>query len=244
MQQESFLYVQSNQAGIPRAPLTSFDWCPSTMNKICTSSLDGTATVWDIEMGKMEAQIIAHQKPVYDISWGGEGVFATASKDRSVRVFDLRDKEHSTIVYGHTKDNEEALIRIGWNKNDIRLMATLVQNSNNVLLLDIRFPSYPIVELKRHEGCVNTFCWVPYSAYHICSAGDDSQALIWDLSCTSKQQGQIDSDNFDPILAYRAGAEVNSLQWSEKSPEFVAICFGNKTQILRVDRGMLSRTFQ
>jgi len=38
----------------------------------------------------------------------------------------------------------------------------------------------------------------------------------------------------DPILAYSAGAEVNQLQWSSSQPDWVAICFGNKTQILRV----------
>ncbi len=38
----------------------------------------------------------------------------------------------------------------------------------------------------------------------------------------------------DPILAYGAGAEINQLQWSNTQPDWVAICFGNKTQILRV----------
>lgn len=40
--------------------------------------------------------------------------------------------------------------------------------------------------------------------------------------------------SLDPILAYSAGAEVNQLQWSTTQPDWVAICFGSKTQILRV----------
>lgn len=35
-------------------------------------------------------QLIAHDKEVYDIAWGGIGVFASVSADGSVRVFDLR----------------------------------------------------------------------------------------------------------------------------------------------------------
>ena len=35
-------------------------------------------------------QFIAHDREVYNIAWGGVGVFATASADGSVRVFDLR----------------------------------------------------------------------------------------------------------------------------------------------------------
>ena len=38
----------------------------------------------------------------------------------------------------------------------------------------------------------------------------------------------------DPILAYKAGAEVNQLQWSVVHHDWVAICFANRTQILRV----------
>ncbi len=38
----------------------------------------------------MDTQLIAHDREVYDIAWGGLGVFATVSADGSVRVFDLR----------------------------------------------------------------------------------------------------------------------------------------------------------
>jgi WD40 repeat protein len=44
----------------------------------------------DIERGVVDTQLIAHDMEVHDIAWGGVGVFATASADGSVRVFDLR----------------------------------------------------------------------------------------------------------------------------------------------------------
>lgn len=46
--------------------------------------------VQDIERGAVDTQLIAHDREVYDIAWGGVGVFATVSADGSVRVFDLR----------------------------------------------------------------------------------------------------------------------------------------------------------
>ena len=42
----------------------------------------------------MDTQLIAHDKEVYDIAWGGVGVFASVSADGSVRVFDLRQESH------------------------------------------------------------------------------------------------------------------------------------------------------
>ena len=43
-----------------------------------------------LQKGVVDTQLIAHDKEVYDIAWGGVGVFASVSADGSVRVFDLR----------------------------------------------------------------------------------------------------------------------------------------------------------
>lgn len=69
----------------------------------------------DTQRGAVDTQLIAHDKEVYDIAWGGAGVFASVSADGSVRVFDLRDKEHSTIIY-ETEQPNMPLLRLAWNK--------------------------------------------------------------------------------------------------------------------------------
>jgi WD repeat-containing protein 68 len=61
----------------------------------------------------------------------------------------------------------------------------------------------------------------------VCTAGDDRQALIWDVSHLPKP---VD----EPILAYNAAAEINQLQWSVTQPDWIAIAFEKKLQILRV----------
>ena len=43
-----------------------------------------------VQKGVIDTQLIAHDREVYDIAWGGVGVFASVSADGSVRVFDLR----------------------------------------------------------------------------------------------------------------------------------------------------------
>lgn len=210
-------------------PLTSFDWNEADPKKIGTSSIDTTCTIWDIDRETVDTQLIAHDKEVYDIAWGGVGVFASVSADGSVRVFDLRDKEHSTIIY-ESSEPDTPLVRLGWNKQDPRYMATIIMDSAKVVVLDIRFPTLPVVELQRHQASVNAIAWAPHSSCHICTAGDDSQALIWDLS----SMGQPIEGGLDPILAYTAGAEIEQLQWSSSQPDWVAIAFSTKLQILRV----------
>nr|GEW52262.1 hypothetical protein [Tanacetum cinerariifolium] len=210
-------------------PVTSFDWNEGDPRRIGTSSIDTTCTIWDIERETVDTQLIAHDKEVYDIAWGGVGVFASVSADGSVRVFDLRDKEHSTIIY-ESSEPDTPLVRLGWNKQDPRYMATIIMDSAKVVVLDIRFPTLPVVELQRHQASVNAIAWAPHSSCHICTAGDDSQALIWDLS----SMGQPVEGGLDPILAYTAGAEIEQLQWSSSQPDWVAIAFASKLQILRI----------
>jgi len=208
------------------APLTSFDWNDTDPSIIGTSSIDTTCTIWNIETQQAKTQLIAHDKEVFDIAFKkGVDIFASVGADGSVRMFDLRSLEHSTIIY----ESEEMmpLLRLAWNKQDPNYLATIVMDLPKVVILDIRSPSHPVAELHGHMACVNAIAWAPHSSCHVCSAGDDSQALIWDLSHMPKPVE-------DPILAYKAAAEVNQLQWSAAQPDWVAIAFANNLQILRV----------
>ena len=78
---------------------------------------------------------------------------------------------------------------------------------------------------------MTSLSWAPHSSGHICTAGDDAQALIWDLSNAKEDKS---TSGLDPILAYCADAEINQLQWSALQTDWIAIGFANKLQILRV----------
>ncbi|KAI4340666.1 hypothetical protein MLD38_025476 [Melastoma candidum] len=90
------------------------------------------------------------------------------SADDSIRVFYLKDKEHSTIIYV-SSEPDTPLIRLGWNKQDPRYMATIIMDSAKVVVLDIRFPTMPVLELQRHPASVNAIAWAPHSSCNICT---------------------------------------------------------------------------
>lgn len=208
------------------APLTSFDWNQADQNIVASCSIDTTVTVWDLTTRKVRTQLIAHDREVFDIAWArGKDVFATVGADGSLRMFDLRSLEHSTIMY--ETSGGVPLLRLAWNKLDNNYVATFSQDAARTVILDIRMPAVPVADLGGHVGSVNAVVWAPHSACHVCTAGDDFQALIWDLSPMPRPVE-------DPILAYTAGAEVNQLLWSPSIPEWVTIAFDNKVQVLRV----------
>jgi WD repeat-containing protein 68 len=215
----------SNKSSEYCAPLTSFDWNETDPTLIGTSSIDTTCTIWNIETETAKTQLIAHDKEVYDIAFArGTDIFASVGADGSVRMFDLRSLEHSTIIY--ESPESVPLLRLAWNKQDPNYLATIPMESNKVIIIDVRIPSVPAAELEGHHGCVNAIAWAPHSSVHMCTAGEDSKALIWDISSLSKTE--------DPILSYNAAAEINQLQWSSSQPDWIAIAFSSKLQILRV----------
>ncbi|ODV93733.1 hypothetical protein PACTADRAFT_51490 [Pachysolen tannophilus NRRL Y-2460] len=85
-------------------PLTSFDWNTMDPNLIITGSIDTTCTLWDLSKGSAsmaKTQLIAHDSEVFDVSFlhGTKHIFTSCGNDGSIRVFDLRSLEHSTIIY-------------------------------------------------------------------------------------------------------------------------------------------------
>merc|ERR1719326_1706744 len=76
-------------------PITSFDWSTANQHKIGCSSVDTTCTIWNLERQKIETQLIAHDKAVYDIAFAQlENLFTSVGADGSVRLFDQRNLDH------------------------------------------------------------------------------------------------------------------------------------------------------
>ena len=208
------------------APLTSFDWNTADPTIIATCSIDTTCTIWDISTMTPKTQLIAHDKEVYDVAFAcGTDVFGTVGADGSLRMFDLRSLEHSTILY--ESPDLSPLLRLAWNRKDPNYLATIMADSPKAIISDIRVPSVPVAELIGHQAPINGIAWAPHSPYHICTCSDDGNSLIWDMTKTPKVIEE-------PIMAYAAGGEINQVQWSSAFEDWVGIDFDDCVQVLRV----------
>lgn len=140
---------------------------------------------------------------------GSVDVFASCGADGSVRMFDLRSLEHSTIIYepGTAKSSSSnnsassnpsasqgdresgspvnsqppALLRLAASPHDQHLIATFCTDSPVVRILDVRQPGQALVELKGHQAAVNCAEWNPGRRGVIAAGGDDSEVLVWDI---------------------------------------------------------------
>lgn len=182
-----------------------------------TASVDTTCTVWDLNTAQARTQLIAHDKEVYDVTFTANttDVFASVGSDGSVRLFDLRALDHSTIIYESpaseksptmenmsprttTSSNNNSssspgvgtsapLLRISACERDANLLATFMADSSTIQILDVRRPGAAILQLEAHAASVNALEWAPDSRSLIASCGDDSQVLVWDCNNADPQ---------------------------------------------------------
>ena len=75
--------------------ITGLDWEPMHRNKGCermvTSSKDGLAKIWNVRTKRCEATLAGHSDSVESVKWGGEGLIYTASRDRTIKVWNAQD---------------------------------------------------------------------------------------------------------------------------------------------------------
>ncbi|KAL2018726.1 hypothetical protein VTK56DRAFT_432 [Thermocarpiscus australiensis] len=204
------------------APLTSLDWNTVTPSLIITSSIDTTCTIWDIPSLTAKTQLIAHDKEVYDVRFCAQStdVFVSCGQDGSVRMFDLRSLEHSTIIYEPTgKEERDAnggrisptlaqqtmshpppLLRLATSPHDHHLLATFAQDSSVIRILDVRQPGQALLELRGHAGPVNCVEWSPLRRGTLASGADDCQVLLWDLLAQSSSSSSSSSSSMNGVV--------------------------------------------
>jgi DDB1- and CUL4-associated factor 7 len=171
--------VQGQSGG---APLTNFSWNEKMPSLVVTSSIDTTCTVWNLDTSTAVTQLIAHDREVYDVAWlpNSTDIFVSVGADGSLRAFDLRSLEHSTILYETPPPKNQPptgrppsspLLRIAFNPGDPNYMSTFHQDGSDVQILDMRSPGAPVMELRAHRAPINAAGWSSTERGLVATAG-------------------------------------------------------------------------
>lgn len=223
-------------------PMTSFDWNRFDPNHLITCSIDTTCTVWDLikETFVAKTQLIAHDSEVFDVKYiyGDSNVFTSCSSDGSVRLFDLRNLEQSTIIYENLnlKNNIENnnLLRISNSNYNANQIAVLTSNSNEILILDLRNVGIPLYKLNNNSLTVNSISWHPNKNI-LLSGSDDCQILTYDFTNNDTLKNNIiNNNNKLPNYVYSTNLEVNYVCWNPDG-DWVGFNNGKQFQAVQYD---------
>ncbi len=206
-------------------PLTSFDWNTVNDSLLGTASVDTTCTIWDLNKVSIKTQLIAHDKEVFDIQFGNdENIFISGGADGSVRLFDLRALNHSTIIY-ETKGSSP-INKLALNLRTSNLIAALSLDKNVIYIFDSRANSNVCLdELNFHKDPVTGIVWAPDNPTQLCSVSEDNSVVI---SSVHNDQ-MLQNTN----VSYTAPYPINNVDWCKSFPEWIGITFKNKVQLLR-----------
>lgn len=228
----------------PPAPITSFDWNHLDGNLLVSGSFDTTCTVWNLSsqrntpIGSIKTQLIAHDKEVFDVAWSPASAdcFVSVGGDGSLRLFDIRSLDHSTILY-ESSDNRP-LLRVEWNSLDPNYMATMAQDSGRAIIMDVRMPSVPAAELamppalmKNSNGTfkeitdqVVAIKWSPLISSQLmtCTQGN---CLLWDLESANLVNSPLSSPANTSLSWANSSneANINHSKKTNQSLEFSPI---------------------
>ena len=207
-------------------PLTACDWSKVNNSIIGVCSVDTTCAIWDLNKLEVKYMIIAHDKEVYDISLGpDEFSFMSTGADGSVRLFDSRNPNSSSIIF-ETRD-KSPMTRLKWNLVNPNFILNVIVDKNEIYILDQRKLNAPYGILKVHTNVVNNAIWAPQSNSNLISVSDDKSALLWDIYCDSEKPEEY-------IMKYEAENEIENVAWGEITHNWIGIIDENQAEILRI----------
>lgn len=192
---------------------------------LLTGSDDRSVIVTDVERANDGSGIVMHYKDhgdiVNDAKWHhfDENLFASASDDEYLRIFDLRTQ---SAVSSYKNSGTEGINCVSFSPFSSNLVATGNTNSN-ICLFDLRkMSSNPeqsnglLHTMMGHSDSITSLEFSPHKDGIIASGSQDRRVIIWDLHKIGEEQVQEDAEDGCPELfmmhAGHTGA-VNDLGW-------------------------------
>lgn len=172
----------------------ALDWNPLVPGRLISGDCAGKIRLWHpaaqggaagaVGSWQVDNNAFAgHTASVEDLQWSPSEatVFSSASADRTVRIWDIRDASKSQITFdAHSEDVNV----ISWNKNVGYLLASGCDDGSFKVwdLRSIRKGCTPLAHFTYHNGPITSIEWAPHDESVIALSSADNQLTVWDLS--------------------------------------------------------------
>ena len=173
------------------------DWSPLVPHgKLITGDNDGNIYVTTNSEGSKwttdSRPFTGHQSSVEDLQWSPneKSVFASASSDGTVKIWDVRSKSHKSAVSVSVSSTDVNVI--SWSHQTAHLLATGADNGEWAVW-DLRnwkpstsntlnSPSKPVASFNFHKEQITSVEWHPTDDSIVAVAAGDNTLTLWDLA--------------------------------------------------------------
>lgn len=164
----------------------ALDWSSVVPGRLATGDCSGAINVWSNNNSSWQvdgASYTGHRGSVEDIQWSPTEatVFASASADKSLKIWDIRGKAGPQINLDDAHSDDVNVI--SWNRNVGYLLAS-ASDDGSFKVWDLRAfrKGVTLANFTYHKGPITSIEWAPHDESVLCVSSADDQVTIWDLS--------------------------------------------------------------
>ncbi|KAI0556526.1 Histone-binding protein RBBP4 [Gracilaria domingensis] len=177
-----------------------------------------------------------HRKSVEDIQWSPneQNVFASCSADKSIRIWDTRERRRNALAIEKAHDADVNVI--SWNRNETHLIVS-GGDEGLVRVWDMRYLTTAgdggpkaAAEFNQHTKPITSVQWNPTDTSMLCVSSEDGTVSVWDLAVERDAEEELregvvlsGADEFPPQLLFVHMGQVNvkEAQWHPSCPSLI-----------------------
>ncbi|EKD03703.1 ribosome biogenesis-related protein [Trichosporon asahii var. asahii CBS 8904] len=172
----------------------------------------------------------SHTSSVEDLQWSPSEstVFASASADQTVRIWDIRTKGRKAAV--SVKAHDDDVNVISWNKNVDYLLVS-GGDEGGLKVWDLRMFKGPVAHFTWHTAPITSVEWHPTDPSVFAASGSDDQVTLWDLSVEPDEEernAEAQGPDGKPLdvppqllFVHQGQKDVKELHWHPQIPGMV-----------------------
>lgn len=209
----------------------AIDWSPVKAGRLITGDCSKNIYLWDSHESSWAVDMVpfhGHEDSVEDIqcSPNEPNVFATCSVDKTIRIWDTREKKRSMLfVVGHKTDVNV----ISWNRKVSHLLCSGADDGI-VKVWDLRNfkSSSPAANFKWHRGPITSIQWHPSDESILAVSSADHSVSTWDMALENDPEAKAEGAEMGEVelppqllFIHQGQKDIKELRFHPQIPSLI-----------------------
>jgi ribosome assembly protein RRB1 len=203
------------------------DWSTQVAGRLATGDTYRNIHVWDPHSGSWQVSGVyaGHTASVEDLQWSPTEttVFASCSSDRTIRIFDTRERSRAMLtVEAHAADVNV----ISWNRKTAHLLLS-GSDDGSLKVWDLRAfnAAAPAAHYRWHAAAITSVEWHPVDDSVFAASSADDSVSFWDMGLEEDNDLPVEgadlAGTYVPsqlLFIHRGQSHIKEVHWHPQIP--------------------------